>query len=154
MKIRASALYTHATSRCFVRHKHLEVTWVYNGMSSIISGQLPEQVLARTDTALAKAQTEGINNWAFQQQDTDDNQFGKQDWRNIIEEIIAKHSLMLLHQPIQAIHRNMKGYQEIFTRFIGENNSMIPTDTVFAMAQRVDLYPCYFKMQSQQGKLC
>lgn len=111
----------------------------YSGMSSIISGQLPEQVLARTDMALAKAQTEGINNWAFQQQDSDDNQFGQQHWRSIIEEIIAKRALMLLHQPIQAIHRNMKGYQEIFTRFIGENNSMIPTDTVFAMAQRVDL---------------
>jgi len=111
----------------------------YNGISSIISGQLPEQVLARTDMALAKAQTEGVNNWAFEQQDSDDSQFGQQHWRNIIEEIIAKRALMLLHQPIQAIHRNMKGYQEIFTRFIGENNTMIPTDTVFAMAQRVDL---------------
>ncbi|MCP5076631.1 MAG: EAL domain-containing protein [Psychromonas sp.] len=111
----------------------------YNGISSIISGQLPEQVLARTDMALAKAQTEGVNNWAFEQQDSEDNQFGEQHWRNIIEEIISKRSLMLLHQPIQAIHRNMKGYQEIFTRFIGDNNGMIPTDTVFAMAQRVDL---------------
>jgi RNase E specificity factor CsrD len=111
----------------------------YNGISSIISGQLPEQVLARTDMALAKAQTEGVNNWAFEQKDQDDNQFGQQHWRNIIEEIISKRTLMLLHQPIQAIHRNMKGYQEIFTRFIGENNTMIPTDTVFAMAQRVDL---------------
>ena len=111
----------------------------YNGMSSIISGQLPEQVLARTDMALAKAQTEGVNNWAFEQHDADDSQFGQQHWRIIIEDIINKRALMLLHQPIQAIHRNMKGYQEIFTRFIGENNSMIPTDTVFAMAQRVDL---------------
>ncbi|WP_022940819.1 EAL domain-containing protein [Psychromonas hadalis] len=111
----------------------------YNGLSSIASGQLPEQVLARTDMALAKAQTEGVNNWAFEQQDSDENQFGEQHWRNIIECIINKRALMLLHQPIQAIHRNMKGYQEIFTRFIGENNTMIPTDTVFAMAQRVDL---------------
>tara|TARA_R110001583_G_scaffold28426_4_gene100907 strand:- start:2147 stop:3997 length:1851 start_codon:yes stop_codon:yes gene_type:complete len=113
----------------------------YNGISPILSGQLPEQVLARTDMALAKAQTEGINNWAFEQSDNDndDSRLGQQHWRNIIEEIIAKRALMLLHQPIQAIHRNMKGYQEIFTRFIGQNNSMIPTDTVFAMAQRVDL---------------
>lgn len=111
----------------------------YNGISSIISGQLPEQVLARTDMALAKAQTEGINNWAFEQQDSDANQFGELHWRTIIENIIIKRSLMLLHQPIQAIHRNMKGYQEIFTRFIGSNNNMIPTDTVFAMAQRIDL---------------
>ncbi|WP_028862922.1 EAL domain-containing protein [Psychromonas aquimarina] len=111
----------------------------YNGISSIISGQLPEQVLARTDMALAKAQTEGINSWAFEQHDHDENQFGQQHWRNIIDSIIEKRALMLLHQPIQAIHRNMKGYQEIFTRFLGENNSMIPTETVFAMAQRVDM---------------
>lgn len=111
----------------------------YNGMSAIISGQLPEQVLARTDMALAKAQTEGINNWSFEQSDHEESKLGQQHWRSIIEEIIAKRALMLLHQPIQAIHRNMKGYQEIFTRFIGQNNSMIPTDTVFAMAQRVDL---------------
>ena len=111
----------------------------YNGLSSIISGQLPEQVLARTDMALAKAQTEGINNWEFEQQDSEDSQFGEQHWRDIIENILNKRALMLLHQPIQAIHRNMKGYQEIFTRFIGSNNNMIPTDTIFAMAQRIDL---------------
>lgn len=111
----------------------------YTGISPITSGQLPEQVLARTDMALAKAQTEGINHWAFEQTDDENSQFGQQHWRNIIENIIEKRSLMLLQQPIQAIHRNMKGYQEIFTRFLGDNNTMIPTDTVFAMAQRVDL---------------
>lgn len=110
----------------------------YCGISAIASGQLPEQVLARTDMALAKAQTEGVNSWAFEQ-DADENQFGQQHWRDIIEKIIKNRALMLLHQPIQAIHRNMQGYQEIFTRFIGENNHMIPTSTVFAMAQRIDM---------------
>lgn len=110
----------------------------YCGISAIASGQLPEQVLARTDMALAKAQTEGVNSWAFEQ-DTDENQCGQQHWRDIIETIIKNRALMLLHQPIQAIHRNMQGYQEIFTRFIGENNHMIPTSTVFAMAQRIDM---------------
>lgn len=111
----------------------------YSGISSIISGQLPEQVLARTDMALAKAQTEGVNSCAFEQKDCDESQFGEQHWHKIINGIINKRALKLLHQPIQAIHRNMKGYQEIFTRFIGENNNMIPTDTVFAMAQRIDM---------------
>ena len=110
----------------------------YTGISAIVSGQLPEQVLTRTDMALAKAQTENVNSWAIEQQDGDENQFGQQHWQQVIEEIISKRALMLLRQPIQAIHRNMKGYQEIFTRFVGDNNSMIPTDTVFAMAQRVD----------------
>ena len=111
----------------------------YTGISAIISEQSPEQVLTRTDMALAKAQTETVNSWVVEQNDSDEIQFGQQHWREIIEEIISKRTLMLLHQPIQAIHRNMRGYQEIFTRFIGDNNNMIPTDTVFAMAQRVDM---------------
>jgi len=111
----------------------------YNGISTIISGQQPEQVLARTDMALAKAQTEGVNSWVFEQQNSDDNQFGQQHWRNIIEGIIEHRGIALLHQPILAIHLDMKGYEEIFTRFTGSNHNVIPTDTVFAMAQRVDL---------------
>ncbi|MFT6985002.1 MAG: RNase E specificity factor CsrD [Psychromonas sp.] len=111
----------------------------YSGISAISSGQLPEQVLARTDMALAKAQTDEVNSWAFEQQDADTNLFGQQHWRQIIEAIISKRALMLLHQPIQAIHRNMQGYHEIFTRFIGDNNQMFPTGTIFAMAQRIDM---------------
>lgn len=111
----------------------------YSGISSIVSGQLPEQVLARTDMALAKAQIDGANSWYFEQKDSDDTQVGQQHWRSIIDDVISKRALMLLHQPIQALHRNMKGYQEIFTRFLGENNNMIPTDTIFAMAQRLDM---------------
>lgn len=110
----------------------------YNGMSVIVSGQLVDQVLARTDMALALAQAEGANGWAFQQANGNGNENGQHQWQTIIEGIIEKRAVMLLHQPIQAIHRNMKGYQQVFTRFMGENNTMIPTDTVFAMAQRVD----------------
>ncbi|MFO6422077.1 EAL domain-containing protein [Motilimonas sp. KMU-193] len=111
----------------------------YTGLSAISSGQLPEQVLARADIALAKAQTEGLNAWAFEQNDSNDTNLGQLHWKKVIEEVIENRAVMLLHQPIQAIHRNMKGYQEIFTRFVGQNNAMIPTETVFAMAQRMDL---------------
>ncbi|MCG6200495.1 EAL domain-containing protein, partial [Psychromonas antarctica] len=111
----------------------------YSGISAIISEQLPEQVLARADMALAKAQTEGGNSWVFEQNDTNEEPYGQQKWQEIIEGIIAKRALMLLHQPIQAVHRNMTGYQQIFTRFIAENNKTIPSDTVFAMAQRIDM---------------
>ncbi|MCE2596813.1 EAL domain-containing protein [Motilimonas cestriensis] len=111
----------------------------YTGLSAISSGQLPEQVLARADIALAKSQTEGVNAWAFEQSDSNETNLGQLHWKKVIEEIIETRAVMLLHQPIQAIHRNMKGYQEIFTRFVGQNNAMIPTETVFAMAQRMDL---------------
>jgi len=112
----------------------------YNGISSIISGQLPEQVLARTDAALAKAQTTGVNSWVFEQNDSDDsNQVGQQHWRGIIEDIVEKRRVVLLQQPIQEVNHGMKGYREIFTRFMGSNDAVIPTDTVFAMALRLDL---------------
>jgi RNase E specificity factor CsrD len=111
----------------------------YNGISSFISGQLPEQVLARTDLALAKAQTEGVNSWVFQQRNDNGSQFGQQQWRQVVENIISQKGITLLHQPILALHPNMKGYEEIFTRFISEDDRVIPADTIFAMAQRVDM---------------
>ncbi|MFT6925587.1 MAG: RNase E specificity factor CsrD [Psychromonas sp.] len=111
----------------------------YNGISSFISGQLPEQVLARTDLALAKAQTEGVNSWVFQQSNDNGNQSGQQQWRQVIENIIAKKGITLLHQPILALRPKMKGYEEIFTRFVSDEGRVIPADTVFAMAQRVDM---------------
>ncbi|MGC3836087.1 EAL domain-containing protein [Moritella viscosa] len=110
----------------------------YIGITTVHSGQQPEQVLARADTALAKAQLEGPNHWAFQQQDAQQENQGQSYWKDVIEEIINKRSLMLLSQPVQPIHRNMKNYQEIYTRFIGSNNAMLPTHTLFAMAQRLD----------------
>jgi len=111
----------------------------FNGMTLISSNQLPEHVLARADIALAKAQTSGINAWAFEENiDNQALQVGEQHWRSIITDIINNRSLTFLQQPVQAIHRNMKGYQEIFTRFVSEDNNTIPTDTVFSMAQRTD----------------
>lgn len=111
----------------------------FNGMTLISSNQLPEHVLARADIALAKAQTSGINAWAFEENiDNQTLQVGEQHWRSIITDIITNRSFTFLQQPVQAIHRNMKGYQEIFTRFVSEHNNTIPTDTVFSMAQRTD----------------
>lgn len=114
----------------------------YIGITNAHSGQEPEQILARADTALAKAQVEGVNHWAFQQHDdrTDEQEsHGESYWKQTIEEVIKKQSMMLLSQPVQPIHRNMKSYQEIYIRFIGNNNALLPTDTFFAMAQRLDL---------------
>lgn len=113
----------------------------YIGITDAESGQQPEQVLSRADAALAKAQVEGVNFWAFQQQDATESESANQGetyWKSTIEDVLKKRSMMLLSQPVQAIHRNMKNYQEIYIRFIGNNNAMLPTDTFFAMAQRLD----------------
>ena len=111
----------------------------FNGMTLISSNQLPEHVLARADIALANAQISGVNAWYFEENiDNQLFQVGEQHWRSIITDIITNRSFSFLQQPVQAIHRNMKGYQEIFTRFVSEHNNTIPTDTVFSMAQRTD----------------
>ena len=112
----------------------------FNGVTSISSNQLPEQVLARADIALAKAQISGSNAWAFEDSKHNHQEFelGEKYWRTVIMDIMEKRSFSFLQQPVQAVHRNMKGYQEIFTRFIGKNDNTIPTCTIFSMAQRTD----------------
>jgi EAL domain-containing protein (putative c-di-GMP-specific phosphodiesterase class I)/GGDEF domain-containing protein len=111
----------------------------FHGLTPITSNQLPEQVLARVDMALAKAQTGGVNAWAFEEsQDTLDFQMDEQHWRKTITEIISKRAFIFLKQPIQPVHQSMKGYQEIFTRFISDHGNTIPTGTIFSMAQRTD----------------
>ncbi|RBW45048.1 GGDEF domain-containing protein [Psychromonas sp. B3M02] len=109
----------------------------FNGMTRVSAKQLPEHVLARADIALAKAQIAGPNAWALEEHS--EFQLGEQHWRAVINEVIEKRSFTFLQQPVQAIHRNMKGYQEIYTRFLGENDNIIPASTIFSMAQRIDM---------------
>ena len=108
----------------------------FNGMTRVSAKQLPEHVLARADIALAKAQIAGPNSWALEE--NTDFQLGEQHWRSTINELMVQRSFEFLQQPVQAIHRNMKGYQEIFTRFLGETGNVIPASTIFSMAQRTD----------------
>jgi EAL domain-containing protein (putative c-di-GMP-specific phosphodiesterase class I)/GGDEF domain-containing protein len=111
----------------------------FHGLTPITSNQLPEHVLARVDMALAKAQTGGVNAWAFEDsQDTLDFQMDEQHWRKTITDMINNRAYVFLQQPIQPVHQNMKGYQEIFTRFISDHGNTIPTGTIFSMAQRTD----------------
>ncbi|TNI18381.1 EAL domain-containing protein, partial [Aeromonas salmonicida] len=43
------------------------------------------------------------------------------------------------YQPIQSMHRSMLAYNEIYTRFSSADGTVLPTDTLFAMAQRLDM---------------
>jgi len=111
----------------------------FHGLTPITSNQLPEHVLARVDMALAKAQTGGVNAWAFEEsQDSIEIQMDEQHWRKTITDMINNRAYVFLQQPIQPVHQNMKGYQEIFTRFISDHGNTIPTGTIFSMAQRTD----------------
>nr|WP_231556941.1 GGDEF domain-containing protein [Aeromonas sp. L_1B5_3] len=111
----------------------------YSGLTKLSSGQKIEAVLARADLALARAQTETINGWAIQQDDNVSDMQGQQHWRDVLTEVLAQERLGFTYQPIQPLHRSMPAYNEIYTRFAGSDGTALPTDTLFAMAQRLDM---------------
>ncbi len=100
------------------------------------------ELLALADTAISVAQTQNINAW-FTQQDTelleDSNaNYGNQNWRQEIDNVIENKNVSLLVQPIQASARNAKIYGEILVRFLNSNDEILPTASFIAMAERLD----------------
>ena len=111
----------------------------YSGLTRLSSGQKIETVLARADLALARAQTETINGWAIQHEDNITDLQGQHHWHEVLGEVLAQERLTFTYQPIQPLHRSMMAYNEIYTRFCGSDGTALPTDTLFAMAQRLDM---------------
>lgn len=108
----------------------------YTGLTLLRPGQQPEQVLARADLALAKAQTSAINGWILQEGDGEDFLQGEHHWQQVITEVMEHQGISLLHQPIQPLKLGVRSYNEIFARFTGPNQQLLPTETLLAMAQR------------------
>ncbi|WP_438404511.1 EAL domain-containing protein [Aeromonas hydrophila] len=111
----------------------------YSGLTRLSSGQKIEAILARADLALARAQTETVNGWAIQQDDSASDLQGQHHWRDVLTEVLAQERLSFTYQPIQPLHRSMLAYNEIYTRFSSADGTVLPTDTLFAMAQRLDM---------------
>ncbi|VFB10611.1 GGDEF/EAL domain-containing protein [Aeromonas salmonicida] len=112
----------------------------YSGLTRLSSGQKIEAILARADLALARAQTETVNGWAIQQDDDEvvDLQ-GQHHWKLVLNELLDQERISFTYQPIQSMHRSMLAYNEIYTRFSSADGTGLPTDTLFAMAQRLDM---------------
>ncbi|MDM5062524.1 EAL domain-containing protein [Aeromonas salmonicida] len=112
----------------------------YSGLTRLSSGQKIEAILARADLALARAQTETVNGWAIQQDDDEvvDLQ-GQHHWKLVLNELLDQERISFSYQPIQPMHRSMLAYNEIYTRFSSADGTVLPTDTLFAMAQRLDM---------------
>ena len=111
----------------------------YVGLTLCRPGQQVEQVMGRGDLALAKAQTSIVNGWFFQEKDVEDYLQGEAHWKRVITDVIARQAILLMQQPIQSMNISIKSYNEIFARFVGENEQVMPTETLLAMAQRHDL---------------
>ncbi|NME02110.1 GGDEF domain-containing protein [Aeromonas sp. DNRA1] len=111
----------------------------YSGLTRLSSGQKIEAILARADLALARAQTETVNGWAIQQDDSMVELQGQHHWKLVLTELLEQERISFTYQPIQPMHRSMLAYNEIYTRFSSADGTVLPTDTLFAMAQRLDM---------------
>ncbi|NLR34236.1 EAL domain-containing protein [Aeromonas hydrophila] len=111
----------------------------YSGLTRLSSGQKIEAILARADLALARAQTETVNGWAIQQDDSVMELQGQHHWKLVLTELLEQERISFTYQPIQPMHRSMLAYNEIYTRFSSADGTVLPTDTLFAMAQRLDM---------------
>lgn len=123
----------------YQQQHELEST-AYSGLTRLSSGQQIEAILARADLALAHAQTEIVNGWAIQQQDDDVIELqGQHHWKLVLTELLEQERIDFTYQPIQPMHRSMLAYNEIYPRFSSADGTVLPTDTLFAMAQRLDM---------------
>lgn len=122
----------------YQQQHELEST-AYSGLTRLSSGQKIEAILARADLALARAQTETVNGWAIQQDDSVVELQGQHHWKLVLTELLEQERISFTYQPIQPMHRSMLAYNEIYTRFSSADGTVLPTDTLFAMAQRLDM---------------
>ena len=111
----------------------------YCGMTLFRHGHQTEQILSRSDLALAKAQTGVVNGWFLQEKDAEDYLQGERHWKQVIHQVIESQAIMLMQQPMQSMNISVRTYNEILARFVGDNNQLLPTETILAMAQRHDL---------------
>lgn len=114
----------------------------YTGLVSYNNGKALGELLATADTSISLAQTKQSNAWHLQK-DTDGlenaaNNYGNQNWRNVIDDVIKHSRLLLLLQTIQPCNRAARAYSEILVRFKTHEDQMLPTASFLAMAEKLD----------------
>lgn len=100
------------------------------------------ELLASADTAISLAQTKHVNAWHIHKDSnltqSATSAFGNQNWRQIIDEVIAKDNVTLLFQPIHAANRGSKAYTEVYSRFKSDDGQVLPTASFLAMAEKLN----------------
>ncbi|MCF4009400.1 EAL domain-containing protein [Rheinheimera sp. UJ63] len=114
----------------------------YTGLVSYENGKALGELLASADTAISLAQTKQPNAWHLQKEssglDSAGNSYGNQNWRNVIDDVIANNRLVLLVQHIMPSSRAAKAYSEILVRFKTHEEQTLPTASFLAMAEKLD----------------
>ena len=114
----------------------------YTGMVYFDHSQPLGELLALADTAISVAQTQDTNAWYSQKDNNiikaNGTNYGNQNWRQEIENVIEGQRISLLVQLIKPSSRNSKAYTEILARFHNNNGDILPTVSFFAMAEKLD----------------
>lgn len=127
----------HAFDR--YQQEHELESAAYSGMTRLSSEQKIEAILARADLALARAQTEAVNGWAIQQNDEVVELQGQRHWTQVLTDLLEQERVSFSCQPILPLHSGMLAYHEIYPRFSSVDGTVLPSDTLLAMAQRLDM---------------
>lgn len=114
----------------------------YTGLVSYESGKSLGELLAIADTSISLAQTKQTNSWHLQKEsagiETAGYGYGNQNWRTVIDDVLANNRITLLYQNIQPSSRSAKAYSEILVRFKTLENQILPTASFLAMAEKLD----------------
>lgn len=114
----------------------------YTGLVGYEKGKALGELLATADVSISLAQTKQSNAWHLQKEDNGlenaASNYGNQNWRNVIEDVITNNRLSLLLQSIQPSSRTLGAYSEILVRFKTNEEQLLPTASFLAMAEKLD----------------
>jgi EAL domain-containing protein (putative c-di-GMP-specific phosphodiesterase class I)/GGDEF domain-containing protein len=114
----------------------------YTGLVSYETGKALGELLAIADTSISLAQTKQPNAWHIQKEsavgEVGVGGYGNQNWRNVIDDVLANSRISLLVQTVQPANRSSKTYSEILVRFKTVENQILPTASFLAMAEKLD----------------
>jgi diguanylate cyclase (GGDEF)-like protein len=114
----------------------------YTGLACYESGKALGELLATADTSISLAQTKQPNAWHLQKEsaglEMSSTGYGNQNWRNVIDDVLANQRIGLLAQLIQPSTRSAKAYSEILVRFKTQEGQILPTASFLAMAEKLD----------------
>lgn len=114
-------------------------TLCYAGYTIFKPNETPENVMARADLALAKAQSGAANGYKIENVDVEGYLQGEIYWRQTVVDIINRHAVTLFYQPIKSLNISITPYVEILARFHTKDGEIISTENVLAAAHRHDL---------------
>lgn len=114
----------------------------YTGLVTFDPKKPLGELLALTDTAISVAQTKQINAWYSQNDSSLLNNpsanYGNQNWRHEIEGVLENNRVNIVVQPIQTNKATGKMYGEVLARFLNAEESVLPTASFIAMAEKLD----------------